>query len=162
MRILKDPRRGSHAIAAVTASTVASAGAVATVYSAGPIEALALLGAAYAAAYESMYVTVLVGPTEPYRGMAYPFKASARRSYRANIPLYLAVALALGALATMASIHLATIIVAVMTLTPGLGVIAALDAKSRLGFVSGDVAGASFEVSRVAALVMAAIAVAII
>ena len=160
LRVLKDPRRGSHAIMAVTVVTLASVGAFTVIYSIGLLEALAFVAAAYAAAYESMYVTVLVGPPEPYRGMASPFKASAHRSYGANVMLYLTITLALGVSTILYKPHLAIPIVGIMTLTPTLGVIVALDARSRLGFVSGDVAGASFEVSRVAALTMAALAVA--
>ncbi len=155
-RILKDPRRGAHAIAALAAATIASAGAAASIYPLNPIDALAVFTAAYAAAYESMFLALLAGPPEPYRGMALPFSKAARKTRWANAALYASLAAALTVTTLAYSRGLAASIAILMALAPAVGVLVALDARSRLGFVNGDVAGAAFEVSRVVALAAAA------
>ena len=157
VRVLKDPRRGSHAIAALATVTLASAGAAASIYALGLQEALALFIAAYAAAYESMYLTLLAGPPEPYKGMAAAFKRSASRTYKLNLLLYAVTAFSLAAATSQLAAPALAAVAAVLAATPALGLLVAADAAARLGFVNGDVAGASFETSRTLALLAGAV-----
>ncbi len=157
LRVLKDPRRGSFA-AAWTAVVVlvgaASAGLIASELSG--LEAVAVVAAVHAGAAEAAYTALASGRPEPYRGLARVFReALTPRSMAVNALVYAAV----GGLCVAAAGPGAPGAAAIIALlaSPIVGYAAARDASSRLGFVSGDVAGFAFESSRTLCLLAAAL-----
>jgi len=161
VRVLKDPRRGSYAIAWTFTILALSLASIAAVSDLGVAALAALLAAAYLAAAEAAYTAIALGSPPPYPGLASKFKAEVTRGrVFVNIALYtvLAAAVAAASLKLIGPEGLAAALAAAAT-GPLAGAASAIDAGRRLGFVSGDVAGFAFEASRTAALTLAAIAV---
>ncbi|MEB3806219.1 MAG: adenosylcobinamide-GDP ribazoletransferase [Desulfurococcales archaeon] len=164
VRVLKDPRKGSHAIVWIAATFIlsaASAGEIASLASAPgpcPVLCLAVFTAVYTASTEAMYMVLAVGPREPYMGLGGLFKDYMDRADHAvNIAAYTITGLLL-ALAALHSTSSATILLVVLAAPFPISILAARDASHRLGFVNGDVAGFAYEATRTILLALAAIA----
>ena len=165
VKVLKDPRKGSHAIVWIAATFIlsaASAGEIASLASAPgpcPVLCLAVFTAVYTASAEAMYMVLAVGPREPYMGLGGLFKDYMDRAGHAvNIAAYTITGLLL-ALAALHSTSSVTILLVVVLAAPfPLSILAARDASHRLGFVNGDVAGFAYEATRTILLALAAIA----
>lgn len=154
--ILKDPRRGTFSIIAVVVNFLVSAASVSVLLESlesGTTLVLYLV-CAYLASSESMFLTCFLGWEEPYEGLAKSFSrySKKRGSLLKNLATY---ALILLALQVLWHSH----VLAIFALLPlATSLITSRDANGRIGFVNGDVLGFSYEISRVSALVIAALA----
>lgn len=146
VKVLKDPRRGSFAIISVAVALLARFSALYYLY-----RDPAIIIAAYTSSLEASFVAARAGVQEPYDGMASHFERAAKdsRQLMLNVLIYLII------MATIAVVRPLSIISALALLV---GLVVAVDANSRLGFVNGDVIGASIEVSGLAALVLGVLA----
>jgi len=171
LSILKDPRRGSYAVVAITLNLLLSVASAAIITQRLPIGhvqglavLLAVLASIYASSSESMFLVLSSSPPEPYEGMARLFsvKAKSLRSRALNSTAY-TVSMILPALILASTLGLGET-VAVLASTSLVQTVIALavsrDATLRLGFANGDVAGFSYELSRVASLTTVAVALA--
>ncbi len=171
LSVMKDPRRGSFASIAVAAIIVSGAlGAGEACGSAGHeyqvLAGLACIGAmvwAYTLSSLLMYMVTVSGPVEGYEGLARLFagKQDARRRAAAPILaitaiLPVAVYLYIVGLKAITTAYLAASAPAILA-----ALAVARDARRRIGFITGDVAGAAFEASRTAFIVALAVLIAL-
>ena len=165
VRVLKDPRKGSHAIVWVAVILIVSAAAagdiVSTVWGPTPGSGLSIVPltvATYAASAEAMYVVIAVGRREPYEGLGGLFKDYMDTvSHAVNVASYTLIALVL-ALITPRTASSTVLLLAVLAAPIPLSIVVARDAESRLGFVNGDVAGFTYEAVRTLLLASASLA----
>ncbi|GAB6148606.1 adenosylcobinamide-GDP ribazoletransferase [Stetteria hydrogenophila] len=158
LRVLKDPSRGSYALAWTTVALVASAAAAGSL---APLGAglLPLLTAVYAFSAEAMYLVIAAGRREPYEGLAGAFKDSMDgEGHAVNAASYAGVACLSAAAALQRSPLEAALVAVAAALAVPFSLLVARDAESRLGFVNGDVAGFAYEALRTFLLTMAALA----
>jgi len=167
--ILKEPRRGSYAIIAMVLNMVLSLVSVHQLLSTpffttgleGFLALVAVVSFVYVVSAESMFLTLSLAPPEPYEGMARMFSVEASRlnTRLANVAVYtltlallsppILAAMGFGGLAlTLASALLAQALSVLFTLRDSMG---------RLGFANGDVAGFSYELTRVSSLTVLAV-----
>ncbi|MGC9112340.1 adenosylcobinamide-GDP ribazoletransferase [Acidilobus sp.] len=146
VRVLKDPRKGSFAIMAVVVALAARLSAFYYLY-----RCPAVIVAAYVSSLEASFVAARTGAQEPYEGMASRFERAARddRQLLLNTLTYIVIMTAIAIVRPFSLISAAALLA---------GFLLAADANSRLGFVNGDVMGASIEVGGVVALVLGALA----
>jgi adenosylcobinamide-GDP ribazoletransferase len=146
LKVLKDPRRGSFAVVAVVVALLVRFSAL-YYLAASPV----IIMASYISSLEASFIVARLGVEEPYEGMARPFTRSAKlaEQLRLNIIVYVAL---MAALALFDPVSLVT------ALSLAAGLLVALDANSRLGFVNGDVIGTSIELGGLVALVAGALA----
>jgi adenosylcobinamide-GDP ribazoletransferase len=167
--ILKDPRRGSFAVIAVAINVSLSLATTATLSMIllsltgleGFIVLATILCLVYVASAESMFLTLSLAPPEPYEGMARVFsvKASGSRARLLNLIVYtltlsvlaLPLALAVGVEGLTLTLTPLLVVQALVTL------FTVWDSTSRLGFANGDVAGFSFELTRILSLTVLAV-----
>lgn len=167
LKILKDPRKGSFAIVAITVNLITSFGATTTLYSQvfaeHSLEAYiilpVILALVYVASAESMYLTLALSPVEPYEGIARSFSLNTRtRSKYLNYIIYFLLIAILTSTLTwtlgVKGITIGTLLVVTGIILP---MLIARDASKRLGFANGDIAGFSFESTRVLCLINAAL-----
>jgi cobalamin synthase len=127
----------------------------------GFLALVAMISLVYVVSAESMSLTLSLTPPEPYEGMARLFSVEASRlkARLANVAVYsltlallspsILVAMGFGGLAlTLASALSSQILSVLFTLR---------DSMSRLGFANGDVAGFSYELTRVSSLTLLAV-----
>ena len=147
LRVLKDPRKGAFAVAA--AVVVLALRASAAYYL---LRRPAVMVASYVAAYEGGYLAAAVGREEPYEGLARRFSEESRRapSIAKNLALTAAICAALALLSGPRSL------LPLLALAAPYALVA--DAERRLGFVNGDVIGASIELAGAIAMVVGALA----
>lgn len=165
VRVLKDPRKGSHAIVWVVViliASAASAGGMASMVGGSIRESgllvLQLVTAIYAASSEAMYIVLAVGRREPYEGLGSLFKDYMDAAGHAlNVASYALIASVL-ALATPGSTTFKGLLLVVLAAPLPLSIIVSRDAEARLGFVNGDVAGFTYEAARTLLLVSAFLA----
>ncbi len=167
--ILKDPRRGSYAIAAMAVNMLLSLTSTSQLINLlargsgleGFLGLAAVMSFVYVISAESMFLVLSLTPPEPYEGIArlFSFTASRLNSKLYNITVYLATL-------TLISLPLALTFgyqVSSLTMTSALLTQALLvmlivrDSRSRLGFANGDVAGFTFELTRVSSLTVLAV-----
>lgn len=150
IRILKDPRRGGKAVAAVA---VAVAAVFTLTHQIASLDSPALVYAAgVAGAYESLYIGAFVGEPPPYEGLSSLFVPKAREALRKNLAVVAVTAAALALSPRALAAYLASIAAssaAALTVTRA--------SMRAAGFVNGDVLGACLEVGRVASLAAAAV-----
>ena len=159
--ILKDPRRGSFAVTAValnlllTTAMAAQLRELSEARGAGGGVALPLVTLCYVLSAESLYLTLLYSETEPYDGMAKPFSIEAkRRGLKSNaaalagtvLPLQAWLSLRVGLLGALIAVASA------LCLMLASAMLVARDSASRLGYSNGDVAGFSYELTRLLTL----------
>jgi adenosylcobinamide-GDP ribazoletransferase len=98
-----------------------------------------------------MFISAASGTPEPYEGMGRAFVelSRSRRAASSNILVMAGIAAAYLMLLGPRYAAALTIIVGFSALT---SLLVVLDAERRLGFVNGDVLGATYEVGRLAAL----------
>ncbi len=159
--ILKDPHRGSFAVTAVALNLLLTTAAAAQLRElsgacgAGGSTTIPLVALCYVLSAESLYLTLLYSGTEPYEGMAKPFSIEAkRRGLKINavvlagavLPLLAYLSLRTGLLGALlaAASALCLMLVSVMLVIR--------DSTSRLGYSNGDVAGFSYELTRLLTL----------
>ena len=153
LRVMKDPRRGAGAlIVGVVHALLAVAALRVLLESLGGWRAAALLVAAYAACSAFMLFALLLLPPEPYGGLARIFRDALGEGVR---PVAVCAQLLFYSLLGLFS-PLALLGGLVASMLAWLAVLR--DAYRRLGFATGDVAGACFEVCRAAFLLGAVIA----
>ncbi len=165
VRVLKDPRKGSHAIVWISVILIVSASSagdlVSTVWGSTPCTGLCiipLIAATYAASAEAMYLVLAIGRREPYEGLGGLFKDYMDTvGHAVNAVTYALIALVL-ALTTSHTAASTFLLTAVLVAPIPLSIIVARDAESRLGFVNGDVAGFTYEAVRTLLLALAALA----
>lgn len=152
--ILKDPKRGVFAIVSVTINLIASTASMYLLLVKNYLKFPLWLVLIYVASTESMYITSFFGIEEPYEGLGKRFVLSAKISNNLvkNIAVLLMIYLPTVLLAPT-EIH----IVSTTALAAAIvSIIVAIDARKRLGFVSGDVMGFSYELTRVVCMVITA------
>ena len=167
--ILKDPRRGSFAVIAVAINVSLSLATTATLSMIplsltgleGFIVLATILCLVYVVSAESMFLTLSLAPPEPYEGMARVFsvKSSGSRARLLNLIVYtltlsvlaLPLALAMGVEGLTLTLTPLLVVQALVTL------FTVWDSMSRLGFANGDVAGFSFELTRILSLTVLAV-----
>jgi adenosylcobinamide-GDP ribazoletransferase len=155
LRVLKDPRRGSHAVAMLAADALLASAAAAALYSGGgPLVLAAAAAATHAAAGASMVLTARNAPPPPYQGLSTLFHEAARRpgalrGLAASLTLALAPTAALAALpASPAGLLVLAASLAPLAAFPA-GVWWALRVPvGVLGFANGDVLGYTYELVR--------------
>ncbi len=167
--ILKDPRRGSYAIAAVAVNIALSLASVHQLTSiladnAGLEGVLALatvVALVYVVSAESMFFVLSLAPPEPYDGMARLFsvEASRLRTRLLNVAVYAAVLAILSLLLIPATgFRGSALTITSVLVVQALAVLFTVrDSMLRLGFASGDVSGFSFELTRVSSLTVIAV-----
>lgn len=166
--ILKDPRRGSFAMIALVLNLVLSLVAMATIVGhvtggglGGYLVLLSVLCLTYVSSAQSMFLVLTLAPPEPYEGMARLFSVKSR-SWRARVLNVISFTSALLVSCTLlAYIGVTSTTLAILVYSMVTPVVVALtvarDAYSRLGFANGDVAGFTFELSRVTILFLVAV-----
>ncbi|WP_244403920.1 adenosylcobinamide-GDP ribazoletransferase [Pyrolobus fumarii] len=152
VRVMKDPRRGSLAAAALAIHSILVYASASTIASARLETILAAMISSYTVAcYTMVYLLAFTRP-EPYAGMARALQEAAPKSItRAMIVTIACIALAalLDPLATATAV-----VTGIVT-----GEFVRRDVEKRVGFSTGDTAGFTYETVRAVALLAAAIAV---
>ncbi len=145
IKIIKDPRRGSFSIMVVSLALLAR-----FVLFDYLVSSPVVVTASYVSGLEASYVTALMGRREPYNGVAGPFVDSAKlRGHAvANAITYAVTLIALTAISPRAALTALAILVSFLMY---------LDSSHRLGFVNGDVLGATIELSELASMVVGVI-----
>jgi adenosylcobinamide-GDP ribazoletransferase len=151
LRVLKDPRKGSHALVMVVMNAIVSVVVAAGIYSTGgPLALLAAAMAAHAASAASMVLVARGAEPPPYRGLSTLFHRYSR-SPRALSRLAgsLTASLAVACLAALpGGFALVAACLSPLAALP-LGVWWSWRRPVRvLGFANGDVLGYSYEVTR--------------
>jgi len=165
LRVLKDPRRGSHSIAMLAGGLLASAGAAAALAARGAVILVVSAIEVHVGASEAMFAAARSSRPPPYRGLSTLFHKAAKSP--GALRLNLAVLAPAAAAPLLASYPLGGWVRVVIAASAGLAasLAAALYARRRaegvLGFVNGDVLGYIYEVSRIAGLLASALAVAL-
>jgi len=148
LEIMKDPRRGGFAVsytAAIVAARLAGLAALQGDWAA--------IAAGYVVAAESMYLVSILGGEPPYMGLGRLFYqlGVARESMVLNAALAAAVLLVLTPFSPLE-------VAAAAATGFAAALLAARDARARLGYASGDVLGFVYEAAGTAALIAAALA----
>jgi len=158
LRIMKDPRKGAFAIMAIAANfvlTYALAIHVLTHLSTiGMIPALmayAVLAAGHVASAEAMFISAAVGTPEPYEGMGRAFVGLSRSRKAVASNMLVMIIIAATYFTFLGPRYVATLMI-VVGFSALASLLVVLDAERRLGFVSGDVLGTTYEVGRLVAL----------
>ncbi|MEB2835666.1 MAG: adenosylcobinamide-GDP ribazoletransferase [Desulfurococcales archaeon] len=164
LRVLKDPRRGSHALVMVAFNLLLSTGAAAAIYTdAGPLGLALAATITHAASGASMLLLARRAEPPPYRGLSTLFHRAARAPRalaKALAALAATEAAALAAAAASASWGSLAAALAPLT-APSIGVALGLRGPVRvLGFANGDVMGYTYEATRLTGLLAAALAAA--
>lgn len=147
LKIMKDPRKGGKALAAVTVTVMLTYSAVSNYRN--PLT----LAAVTTSAYESLFITAALGEPPPYEGLGRLFITSSGRGFLAN-----AAALAVTAAALFPAGEPLLVWGVGNAVALAVSALVTRAAHKVLGFVNGDVLGAALEVSR-AASALAALAV---
>jgi len=151
LKVMKDPRRGSFAIVALTLSLLVSYASVRELASSlDPFELTLLLTFLYISAAESMYVIAFVGKEEPYEGLGRTFSKHAKflRNVIANLIVYSVITLTF----VVTNVRTSLRFLALVILTFFTSYIVYKDSDQRLGFVTGDVMGFAYELLRAVGL----------
>ena len=159
LQVLKDPRRGAHALVMVSAGLLASAALAGALAATGGPPALVLGGVtAHASAAASMVVLARRAPPPPYQGLSNLFHEAARgrgalRALAASLAAPAALALLAAVLADgQQAVALASASLAALLGAPAGVWLAIRGPVEALGFANGDVLGYSYEASRLAGL----------
>ncbi len=149
LKIVKDPRRGSFAIAAVCLDIVLTLAAFYTLISLGR-EVLPILVAVYSWSYGSIAMHALSLPPEPYPGLGRAFSMAirSRRSIAELLTILTAITIATSMLSFCVPIVVASMILATAVCSRVI--------RKRLGFATGDTMGFCYEMSKLVGLVVAA------
>ncbi|MCX8184881.1 MAG: adenosylcobinamide-GDP ribazoletransferase [Sulfolobales archaeon] len=155
--ILKDPRRGTFSIVALVGNFLISVVSLNNILenSASSTNIVPHLISIYVASTESMFLTCYIGKEEPYEGMAKLFSKHSKKSGSLvkNLVTYTSLLIALQLLWRSSVLAIANVLISAAT-----SVLVSRDADRRVGFVNGDILGFSYEISRVSALVLTALA----
>ncbi len=155
VRIMKDPRKGSFSITVLIASMIISYASMKKLASLELVTLIPLLIFIYASAAESMYIIAAVGKEEPYRGLAYMFSKYAKQVNNIIINAIVYWVVLLLVLIINTRVLLQALIIVVTTLTVCL--ISYRDSKHRVGFITGDIMGFTYELTRFSCLLVASI-----
>ncbi|MEM1898406.1 MAG: adenosylcobinamide-GDP ribazoletransferase [Sulfolobales archaeon] len=153
LEVLKDPRKGSFAIIAISLRMIIGLVSLSTLISTVRLKVIPTILTLYIASAEAMFITCYFGNEEPYEGIAKHFSKHSKNRV-CLIRNFLCYA-ALSALTVVLSgVRYITIII---LLTPiVIGFLVSYDANRRLGFVNGDVLGFSYELVNTSTLLLAA------
>ncbi len=160
--ILKDPRRGSFGVMALTLNLIITTALATQLYSLfkipgfkGGIVASSIIILSYILSAESLYLTLFYSDVEPYDGMARVFSLEAkRRGFRDNI-IVLALTILIPTvflLIYVGPLKASLITISAASLTTASVLYTVRDSASRIGYANGDVAGFSYELSRLSTL----------
>lgn len=159
--VLKDPRKGSFAIMAIALNLLLSYVSIASIYETirnaglGAIVMASVITISYILSAESMYLTLRYAGEEPYEGMAKAFSRRARASLADNLATLL-----ISLLPPLAILFLHLDILAIAVFLASFSSMLLItsyvvrDSQHRMGFANGDVAGFSYELSRLTILII--------
>ncbi|PUA33989.1 MAG: hypothetical protein B7O98_00830 [Zestosphaera tikiterensis] len=150
LKIMKDPRRGTFSVVILTLSLMANYISLNKLVALGVPELTLILIFVYVSAAESMYIIAVIGKEEPYMGLGHMFSKYAKsfKNVAINATLYSSVAFLL----TVSYAKIFPQILTVLTLTIIVCLFSYRDSKHRLGFVTGDVMGFTYELLRTLSL----------
>lgn len=150
LRVMKDPRKGPFSITVLTLSLMISYVSMKKLISLDSFDLTLLLTSLYTSAAESMYVTAFIGREEPYEGLGREFSRHAKllRNVIINLTTYCVIILTLIIINTkiLPQLLVSAILTALIPLLTN------RDSSHRLGFVTGDVMGFTYELLRVVGL----------
>ncbi|MDM7275455.1 MAG: adenosylcobinamide-GDP ribazoletransferase [Thermoprotei archaeon] len=158
--ILKDPRRGSFAVIALTLNLILTTALAAQLYDllrapGFSVAAVSIVVLSYTLAAESLYLTLFYSNVEPYNGMARVFSVEAkRRGLRGNVVTLTLIILILTIIMTLSMGPVKALLIALSASSSMVLCVmyTVKDAMSRIGYANGDIAGFSYELSRLATL----------
>ncbi|MEM1892612.1 MAG: adenosylcobinamide-GDP ribazoletransferase [Sulfolobales archaeon] len=159
LRVLKDPRKGTYAIVAVSTRLIVGVVSLYVLIDVLELKFVIPLIASYIASAEAMFVSSFLGFEEPYEGMARSFTRHSKSLAHlfGNTLCYLLLSSALVVLGSLVGIRVSS--AATLALPLLVGSVASYDANKRLGFVNGDVLGFSYELTKSASLTLVAVLV---
>ena len=169
LEILKDPRKGSYAMMALVANGLLSMSSIALLSRSigvggfdGLLTLASVLTVIYVSSAESMFLVLSHSPPEPYEGMARVFSLESKATRPLNLRVYvLTLVPPLALLYVLTSIRGALLVLTLTLASLALTVAFTLrDSSSRLGFANGDVAGFSYELTRVLSLTLVSVSLA--
>ncbi|ADM27173.1 cobalamin 5'-phosphate synthase [Ignisphaera aggregans DSM 17230] len=155
LKIMKDPRKGTFSIAILTLSLITSYISMKELITLDLYELIPLLISIYVSATESMYIVAAIGREEPYMGLGYMFSRYAKplKNIIMNIAIYVLLILLLLAINMKILLHLLAIVV----LTIAISLLSYRDSRYRIGFITGDVMGFTYELLRILSLLILSI-----
>ena len=153
LRIMKDPRKGSFAILAVSMYVVIFTTCVHTILDAidDVVKLLSVLVSVFLWSDEAMFMLATISKPEPYEGLGKLFIEYSKSAVKRLTNLLIIVVLTSLLYAVADYVVLLPPLCSILTT-----LLLHLDASRRLGFVNGDVLGASNEISRAISLIVVA------
>lgn len=160
--ILKDPHRGSFAILALTLNLIITTALASQLYDflrvsgfKGGFIALLIIILSYILSTESLYLTLLYSEIEPYEGMVRVFSIEAkRRGLKSNVIVLVLTASIPITFSLLYIDPLKTLLLVLLTTSSTIASVTYTikDSASRIGYANGDIAGFSYELSRLSTL----------
>ncbi len=157
LKIMKDSRKGTFSIAILILSLIISYISMKELITLNPFELIPLLISIYVSATESMYIVAVIGREEPYRGLGYMFSKYAKplKNIMVNVTIYILIILLILVINMRILLHL----LAIVMLTITISFFSYRDSRYRIGFVTGDVMGFTYELLRILSLLTLSILV---
>ncbi len=155
IKIMKDPRKGSFSIAMLIVSMMMSYVSMKKLALLEMPILIPILISIYTSSAESMYIIAAIGGEEPYKGLGHMFSRYAKypRNILVNAVLYIAILLSI----LIIDIGLLPQIMIVIAIAIASCLLSYRDSKYRIGFVTGDIMGFNYELTRLLCLLILSI-----